>query len=161
MAVNQDAFNGQHPRARPSLTPVNVPFRSSITPAIRTTFGVSDKRIHNMQYCVLIKWSLSTDFSHFLLKKMQPGTHGRRRICYVRLVFGFNNRISSTRQYNTGTTSIVITSIAIPPNDGIAICTMMSEPRPCDVNTGNNARTVVAGVIKQGRIRRLPVQPRT
>ena len=43
----------------------------------------------------------------------------------------------------------------IPPNDGIAIGTIMSEPRPFEVITGIKARSVVAVVISAGLIRRL------
>ena len=39
----------------------------------------------------------------------------------------------------------------IPPKDGIAMGTMMSEPRPVDVMTGIRARMVVAEVIRAGR----------
>jgi hypothetical protein len=45
------------------------------------------------------------------------------------------------------------TLIAIPPKDGIAMGTIMSEPLPVDVNTGISAKKVVAVVIRQGRTR--------
>ncbi len=45
---------------------------------------------------------------------------------------------SCTEQYSTGTTSIVSISIVIPPNDGIAIGTMTSDPRPVEVRMGKN-----------------------
>ena len=43
------------------------------------------------------------------------------------------------------------TLMAIPPKDGIAMGTMISDPLPVDVNTGIRAKKVVAVVIKQGR----------
>ncbi len=43
--------------------------------------------------------------------------------------------------------------IAIPPKDGIAMGTMMSDPLPVDVSTGISAKKVVAVVIMQGRTR--------
>ena len=58
--------------------------------------------------------------------------------------------ISLTMQYSTGTTSMVMTSMVIPPNEGMAIGTMMSEPRPFDVRMGSRARIVVAVVMRQG-----------
>ncbi len=58
--------------------------------------------------------------------------------------------------YSTGTTSIVSTSIVMPPNDGIAIGTLMSAPRPVDVRTGISANMVVAVVMRHGLILRLP-----
>jgi hypothetical protein len=60
--------------------------------------------------------------------------------------------------YRTGTISIVSISIVIPPNDGIAIGTIISLPRPVLVNTGKSAKIVVAVVIRQGRIRRVPAR---
>ncbi len=51
---------------------------------------------------------------------------------------------SCTEQYRTGTTSIVSISIVIGPNDGIAIRTMTSEPRPVEVRIGKRASMVVA-----------------
>jgi PAS domain-containing protein len=45
-----------------------------------------------------------------------------------------------------GTTNIVTTAIAMPPNVGIAMGTMMSEPLPVLVSTGTRARVVVAVV---------------
>jgi len=44
----------------------------------------------------------------------------------------------------------------MPPKVGIAIGTMMSDPRPVDVSTGKSARIVVAVVIRAGRMRRCP-----
>ena len=41
---------------------------------------------------------------------------------------------------------------AIPPNDGMAIGIMMSEPRPVEVNTGSSAIMVVLTVINAGLI---------
>ena len=64
--------------------------------------------------------------------------------------------LSFIQQYSTGTTSIVSISIVIPPKEGIAIGTIISEPRPVEVRTGINARIVVAVVIRQGRILRIP-----
>ena len=42
--------------------------------------------------------------------------------------------------------------MSIPPKLGIAIGIIMSLPRPAEVNTGNNAKMVVAVVIKHGLI---------
>ncbi len=39
-------------------------------------------------------------------------------------------------------------SIVIPPNDGLAMRTMMSAPRPADVSTGSRARIVVALAVR-------------
>jgi hypothetical protein len=39
----------------------------------------------------------------------------------------------------------------IPPKEGMAMGTMMSEPFPVDVRTGINAIMVVAAVITAGR----------
>ena len=64
--------------------------------------------------------------------------------------------ISLIQQYKTGTTSIVSTSIVIPPNEGIAIGTIISDPRPVEVRTGIRARIVVAVVIRHGLILREP-----
>jgi hypothetical protein len=64
--------------------------------------------------------------------------------------------VSFIQQYNTGTMSIVSISIVIPPKDGIAIGTIMSLPRPVDVNTGISASIVVAVVINAALTRRLP-----
>ncbi len=58
--------------------------------------------------------------------------------------------------YSTGTTSIVRISIVMPPNTGMAIGTIMSEPLPVEVNTGISARIVVAVVIRHGRTLRVP-----
>ncbi len=57
-------------------------------------------------------------------------------------------------QYSTGTIKIVIVTNIIPPNEGIAIGTIISDPRPVEVRTGVNARIVVTVVIKQGLILR-------
>ena len=43
----------------------------------------------------------------------------------------------------------------MPPQEGIAIGTIISDPRPVEVKTGSKARMVVALVIKHGRIRRI------
>jgi hypothetical protein len=64
--------------------------------------------------------------------------------------------LSFIQQYKTGTTSIVSISIVIPPKEGIAIGTIISEPRPVEVKTGISARMVVAVVIRHGRILRIP-----
>ncbi len=48
---------------------------------------------------------------------------------------------SCTEQYSTGTTSIVSIFSVIGPNDGIAIRTMTSEPRPVEVRIGRRANT--------------------
>ena len=39
---------------------------------------------------------------------------------------------------------MVMTSMAMPPKDGMAMGTMMSDPRPVEVSTGSRARRVVA-----------------
>ena len=57
---------------------------------------------------------------------------------------------SFIQQYRTGTRKIVTTARSIPPNDGIAIGTIMSEPLPVEVRTGISARIVVALVISAG-----------
>ena len=44
----------------------------------------------------------------------------------------------------------------MPPKLGIAIGIIISLPRPVDVKMGNNAKMVVAVVIKQGLIRFSP-----
>ena len=49
-----------------------------------------------------------------------------------------------------GTTNMVSSAMVIPPKTGIAIGTMMSDPRPVLVSTGNNASKVVAVVIRHG-----------
>jgi hypothetical protein len=49
-------------------------------------------------------------------------------------VFYFLSFISATAQYKTGTTSMETTLMAIPPKDGIAIGTIMSDPLPLDVS---------------------------
>jgi len=46
--------------------------------------------------------------------------------------------------------------INIPPNAGIAIGIIMSEPLPVEVKTGKSAIKVVAVVIAAGRIRFKP-----
>ena len=66
--------------------------------------------------------------------------------------------LSSIQEYNTGTINIVITAKTIPPNEGIAIGTIISEPRPVEVRTGINARIVVAVVINAGRTRLCPAK---
>ena len=50
----------------------------------------------------------------------------------------------------------VINATNIPPKMGIAIGTIMLLPFPVAVKTGKSAMSVVAVVIKQGLIRRLP-----
>ena len=44
----------------------------------------------------------------------------------------------------------------MPPNDGMAMGTMMSAPRPVLVSTGSSARMVVALVMTAARMRRWP-----
>ena len=51
---------------------------------------------------------------------------------------------------------MLISATAIPPNEGIAIGIIMSEPRPVEVSTGNKAIMVVPTVISAGRILRNP-----
>ena len=58
--------------------------------------------------------------------------------------------ISFQRQNKTGTVNMVITCRVIPPNEGMAIGIMMSDPRPVLVRTGSRARIVVAVVIMAG-----------
>jgi hypothetical protein len=60
------------------------------------------------------------------------------------------HRHSSMVQYRTGTTGMVMISMAIPPKEGMAIGTMISDPRPVAVNTGISARTAVAVVVRPG-----------
>lgn len=55
-----------------------------------------------------------------------------------------------------GTVRVVIMANIIPPKEGIAIGTMMSDPLPVDVSTGISARMVVLAVIMAGRMRRVP-----
>ncbi len=43
----------------------------------------------------------------------------------------------------------------MPPKEGMAMGTMMSEPRPVEVRMGSRARMVVAEVIRAGRMRRV------
>ena len=54
---------------------------------------------------------------------------------------------SCHKAYNTGTVNMVSTCKAIPPKDGIAIGTIISEPRPVEVRMGKSANIVVAVVI--------------
>jgi len=61
---------------------------------------------------------------------------------------------SISAEYISGVVRSVKIDNVIPPKDGIAIGTMMSEPRPVDVRTGINANTVVAVVIRHGLTRR-------
>ncbi len=49
---------------------------------------------------------------------------------------------SSTQQYNTGTTNTVSMAIIIPPKEGIAIGTIISDPRPVEVRIGIRARRI-------------------
>ena len=60
---------------------------------------------------------------------------------------------SSRMQYKTGTTKTLIIATNIPPNEGIAMGIMMSDPRPEEVITGSRAINVVADVISAGFIR--------
>ena len=53
--------------------------------------------------------------------------------------------------YRTVTTNMVITCMIIPPNSGMAMGTIMSDPFPVDVSTGISAIIVVAVVIIAGR----------
>ena len=46
----------------------------------------------------------------------------------------------------------------MPPKEGIAIGTIISDPRPVEVKTGSKARMVVALAIRHGRIRRIAVE---
>ena len=50
----------------------------------------------------------------------------------------------------------VISEMAMPPTDGMAIGCITSEPRPSARNTGIRPMTVVAVVIRQGRMRFMP-----
>ncbi|GEM_PF-1074669 len=54
------------------------------------------------------------------------------------------------------TTSMVRISMVMPPKTGMAMGIVMSEPRPDELSSGSRARIVVAVVIRQGRMRRLP-----
>ena len=51
---------------------------------------------------------------------------------------------------------MVMMTISIPPKDGMAIGTMISEPLPVEANTGMRAKIVVVAVIKHGRTLRDP-----
>ncbi len=66
------------------------------------------------------------------------------------------NRLSANAAYRIGTTNVVSIANTIPPNEGMAIGTITSEPLPTEVKTGIRARMVVAVVIMAGRILRLP-----
>ena len=59
-------------------------------------------------------------------------------------------------QYSTGTTNTVMACTSIPPNVGMAIGTMISDPLPVDVKMGNKAISVVAVVMIAGLILSLP-----
>ena len=59
-------------------------------------------------------------------------------------------------QYRTGTINMVIRTISMPPKDGMAMGTMMSEPRPVEARTGTRARIVVVAVMRHGRTLRKP-----
>ena len=81
--------------------------------------------------------------SHASTSLVSCGTGTRaRRCCHSRV-----------HEYSTGTTKSETSATAIPPKVGIAIGTMMSEPRPVDVSTGSRARIVVAVVMSAARIR--------
>src|SRR5690554_7888900 len=64
----------------------------------------------------------------------------------------FLNLDSLLQLNSTGTTKRVISAINIPPKLGMAIGIIISLPFPVEVKIGNNARIVVAVVIKAGRI---------
>ncbi len=49
---------------------------------------------------------------------------------------------------------MLTTASNIPPKEGIAIGTIMSEPLPVEVRTGISAKMVVALVIRAGLTRR-------
>jgi hypothetical protein len=66
------------------------------------------------------------------------------------------NPLSRHIDWNKGTTKTVITWITIPPNMGIAIGIIMSDPLPVDDKTGNSAITATAVVIIAGRTRFIP-----
>ena len=51
---------------------------------------------------------------------------------------------------------IVIVWISIPPNVGIDIGTMMSDPLPVEVRIGSSAMSVTEVVMAAGRTRRSP-----
>ena len=58
------------------------------------------------------------------------------------------------QQYRTGTRKMATTAKSIPPNEGMAIGTIIPEPLPVEVRTGMRARMVVALVIRAGLTRR-------
>ena len=64
------------------------------------------------------------------------------------------NTNSLTMQYKTGIINTEIKITNIPPKEGIAIGTMMSEPRPVEVRIGIKASMVVAEAIRHGLILR-------
>ena len=88
----------------------------------------------------------------------------RQRVSSVLWASGSDNWVAFQRDahlslqmhWNTGTTNIVMLCINIPPNAGIAIGIIMSEPLPVEVKTGKSAIKVVAVVIAAGRIRFKP-----
>ena len=51
---------------------------------------------------------------------------------------------------------VLMTTTSMPPKEGIAMGTMISDPRPVEVRMGINAKTVVTVVIMQGRARLTP-----
>jgi len=57
---------------------------------------------------------------------------------------------SFQQQKRTGTTNMVMVSLAMPLTVGMAMGIMMSVPRPVAVDTDGRARKVVPVVIKQG-----------
>ena len=61
---------------------------------------------------------------------------------------------SFVQQYSTGTRKMPTTANSIPPKEGMAIGTIMSEPLPVEVRMGINANMVVALVIRAGLTRR-------
>ena len=55
-----------------------------------------------------------------------------------------------------GTIKMVKSARLIPPTVGMAMGTMISDPRPVEVSTGKSASIVVALVMRAGRTRRVP-----
>ena len=72
------------------------------------------------------------------------------------IIYLWVNSFSLIIEYKTGTTNMDTIATSIPPNAGIAIGIIMSDPRPFEVSTGNRARTVVAVVMSIGRTRFKP-----
>ena len=81
-----------------------------------------------------------------LLGILKPGTN----LKWLYSLFLSLTFASFIQQYRTGTRKMLTTATSIPPNEGIAIGTIMSEPRPVEVKTGISARIVVALVISAG-----------